>query len=450
MSEDPAETPPDDLPEDPPAYCDFCRMPIPTDPVHACVEMGPSDDGGESGRTGSETSVDAPDTDEAATRTATGEVETTDCEDYVFCSGACRDALEDAEFAFTEYHGHRRVRPGVSAFDASLPQGFPRNAFVLMSGEAGTRDRAVGAELVWRTLRRGEPAVIISLQEPPGSVVQQFLTLEWNVLPYLEKGQLHIVDAFTYRVSDRDRMFDRMDEWNRHLYDVARDATTTVRDPSDLGELHNKVDNAMKEREMVDDGLVLVDSLTELGTLVQPVQAYNFVKDLRADVCKGRFVPIFAGATLSGARDEFPHDLEYVVDGIVEIRLNQEIIADTLIKQARIRKLNGVLVIPEWHAYEYTSGTGMVLFDPEEEQERTRKRREAEAEAAAEADEGDADTDESEEAAEADDEDATAADPATNGGGADGPADTEDPSEEGDGSRPAEAADTTASGPEEP
>jgi KaiC/GvpD/RAD55 family RecA-like ATPase len=405
MSEDADADSPDEPPDDPPAYCDFCRMPIPTQPVRADV----------------------------------------DADEYVFCSEACRDALTDAEFAFTEYHGHRRVRPGVSAFDASLPQGFPRNAFVLMSGEAGTRDRAVQAELVWRTLQRGEPAVILSLQEPPGSVVQQFLTLEWNVLPYLERGQLHIVDAFTYRVSDRDRMFERMDEWNKHLYDVARDATTTVRDPSDLGELHNKVDNAMRAREMVDDGLVLVDSLTELGTLVQPVQAYNFVKDLRADVCKGRFVPVFAGATLSGARDEFPHDLEYVVDGIVEMRLNQEIIADTLIKQARIRKLNGVLVIPEWHAYEYTSGTGMVLFDPEAEQEKTRKRREAAAEESEGNDDGE---DEAGETADADDAtedgDATPAGPAANGDGADTPADADDATEDGDGTRPAEATDGRA------
>jgi KaiC/GvpD/RAD55 family RecA-like ATPase len=409
MSEDLAE----EGPADPPVYCDFCRMSIPTTPVRATDATG--------------------DPDDTADASATDDRVETDPE-HAFCSTACRDAFAEAEDGFDEYHGHRRVRPGVSVFDASLPQGFPRNAFVLMSGEAGTRDRAVQAELVWRTLQRGEPAVVVSLQEPPASVVQQFLTLEWNVLPYLERGQLHVVDAFTYRVEDRDRMFDRMDEWNRHLYDVARDATTTVRDPSDLSELHNKIDNALREREMVDNGLVLVDSLTELGTLVQPVRAYNFVKDLRADVCKGRFVPVFAGATLAGARDEFPHDLEYVVDGIVEMRLNQEIIADTLIKQARTRKLNGVLVIPEWHAYEYTSDTGMVLFDPEGEQEKSRKAAEERA-AAAET-----------EAAEEADDDAIPADPATNGDGkvpaaADAHAAEDQGEEREEGARPAEASD---------
>ncbi|WP_254831945.1 ATPase domain-containing protein [Haloglomus salinum] len=317
--------------------CAFCELPIPTDGVEV------SHDG----------------------------------ETYRCCSAACRDALERVEFDPAAGGGHRRVRSGVAAFDSSLPQGFPRNAFVLLAGEAGSRDRAVHAELVWRALQRGEPVVVVSFKEPPGSVVQQFLTLEWNVLPFLESGQLHIVDCFTYRLSDRDQMFDRMDEWNAHLYDVATDATTTIRDPTDLWEVRNKVDNALEARDMVDEGLVLIDSLTELGTLVQPVQAYDFVKDLRADVSKGRFVPIFAGATIAGGHDGFPHDLGYVVDGIVEMRLNEEIIPDTLIKQARIRKLNGVLVIPEWHAYEYTSGLGMVTFDPEEEQEKTRRRRAA-------------------------------------------------------------------------
>ncbi|MFC7176646.1 RAD55 family ATPase [Halosegnis marinus] len=260
----------------------------------------------------------------------------------------------------------------MSALDASLPQGFPRNAFVLVSSEPGTRDRALGAELVWRSLERGEPVVVVSFQEPPSAVVQQFLTLDWNVIPYLERGMLRIVDCFTYRLDGqgRDRLFDRMDEWNAYLSDVAREATTTVRDPSDIGEIGNKLDNALEAREMVDEGIVVIDSLTELGTLVQPVQAYDFVKDVRADVCKGRFVPVFAGATIGGGGgggDAFPHDLTYVMDGLVELRLNDDLVADTLIKQVRIRKLNGALVVPEWRAYEYTSRLGMVPFDPAEE-----------------------------------------------------------------------------------
>ncbi|PSP37850.1 recombinase RecA [Halobacteriales archaeon QH_7_65_31] len=286
-----------------------------------------------------------------------------------FCSAACRDRLAETETSFGAADSHRRIRPGVSGLDSSLPNGFPRNAFVLVASEAGTRDRALGAELVWRALQRGEPVVFTSFQEPPSAVVQQFIAMEWNVLPYLESGQLHIVDCFTYRLGGqgRDRLFDRMGEWNQYLSTVARDATTTVRDPTDVREIENKLDNALEGREMVDDGLVVIDSLTEMGTLTQPVQAYDFVKDMRADICKGRFVPIFAGAALGsggGGGDAFPHDLTYVMDGLIELGLEEARDDDRLVKQIRIRKLNGAAVTPAWQSYEFEPRTGMVVREP--------------------------------------------------------------------------------------
>jgi KaiC/GvpD/RAD55 family RecA-like ATPase len=286
---------------------------------------------------------------------------------YEFCSVACRDRLLDNEYVFTEFHGGRRVPTGVSGLDPKLPQGVPRNSFVLVSGMAGTRKEAVLVELAWRTLQRGERVVAVTLTEPPESFVQQFLSLDWNVIPYLERGQLRIVDAFTFRMDDRDRMFDRMNRWNRHLHGVTEDATETVRDAGDMSELANTIDNCLEAHDGTDQGLVLIDSLTELGSLVQPVQAYDFVKNLRADVCKGRYVPVFAGATFDGNAEAFPHDLGYVVDGVVELELAGDIVEDTLFKRIRIRKMAGVLAIAEWTAFEYTGELGMVTFDPREE-----------------------------------------------------------------------------------
>ena len=320
--------------------CDYCRLPIPEVPV--ALEF--------------------------------------DGEQYAFCSETCRDAMVDSDRVFTEYHGHRRFSSGVAALDRSLPQGIPRNAFVLIGGQAGTRDTALQAELVWRTLQREEPAVFVAFQNPPMAVVEHFVTLGWNVLPYLESGQLGILDCFTERLGDPDRMIDRMCEWNRHLDRATDPATVTVSDPSDTGELANKLDNLLEARSMVDTGAVVVDSLTEFGSLVQPIQAYDFVKDVRADVCKGRFVPVFAGATYGGSEDEpFPHDLDYLVDGVVD--LNGSIVEDTLLKRIRVRKMRGVLAVPEWRAFEYTSHTGMVPFDPETEIEKARARRNADGEA---------------------------------------------------------------------
>jgi KaiC/GvpD/RAD55 family RecA-like ATPase len=309
--------------DDAPGLCDFCRLPL------SC---------------GRETSTNHGTT-------------------YEFCSEACRSAMAETDRVFTEYHGHRRIRTGVSGLDVGLPQGLPRNSFVLVSSDEGARDETLLAELVWRALERDEPAVVVTFTEPPVSVVENFLALDWNVLPYLESGRLHILDCFTYRVSDRDRMFDRMNEWTSHIRRIARDVTVTVRDPSDVSELQNKLDGCLGALGMTDTGVVTIDSLTEFGTLVQPIQAYDCVKDVRADVCKGRFVPVFAGATIAG-EETFPHDLGYAVDGIVDMQMNGSIVRDTLIKRLRIRKINGVLSIPEWTAYEFTAGQGLVTFDP--------------------------------------------------------------------------------------
>ncbi|WP_136689915.1 ATPase domain-containing protein [Halorhabdus amylolytica] len=307
--------------------CDYCRLPIPHEPT----------------------------------------VLNRDEETYRFCSRACRRAVENSDRVFTQFQEARRFDPGVEALQTALPEGMPRNSFVMLGDLAGTRTESVQAELVWRTLQRGEPAVVVAFLEPPVSIIQSFISLEWNVLPYLERDQLHVVDGFTYRVDDPERMHDRMSEWNRHLRSVANDATTTVRDATEIHELENRLDNALERLEMDERGIVVIDSLTELGSIVQPIRAYNFVKDVRADVCKGRFVPVFAGATMAGDGGGFPHDLGYMADGIVEMRLNEEIVEDALIKQIRVRKMSGVLTYPEWSAYEYTSGTGIVLFDPKEE-----------------------------------------------------------------------------------
>lgn len=291
---------------------------------------------------------------------------------YRFCSTACRDALAEEEFVFAEYHGHHRMDTGISGLDGGLPQGMPRSSFVLLAGMVGTRSGAIEAELVWRALERGEPAVAVVYTEPPGAFVQGFLELDWNVLPYLESGQLRIVDCFTDRLEDRERMHDRMNEWNRHLHSVSTSATETVRDATDLSEVLNKLDGCLEDDGVSDNGVVVVDSLTELGSLVQPVQAYGFVKDVRAEVCKGRYVPVFAGATYQGDSAEFPHDLGYMVDGLVQLEQNDDLVRDTLIKRMRIRKMNDALSYAEWTAYEYTAGLGMVTFDPREQIEDAR------------------------------------------------------------------------------
>lgn len=282
-----------------------------------------------------------------------------DGELYEFCSEICRDALEDGDGANEAFHGFKRFDPGVPVLARQLPEGMLRNSLVLVADEAGARGDALLVELVWHALQRGGSAVVVAYQEPPISVIEQFLGLRWNVIPYLESGQLQLVDCFTYRVEEAERMVDRMNRWNRHLHRAAAGVTESVRDPTDLRSVEHKLDDRVEAAGIDDRGLIAFDSLTELGTLVQPVQAYDFVKDIRADFAKGRFVPVFARAPYHEENDAFPHDLTYMMDGTVEMTLADEDHRPSL-PRLRVRKMRGVPTTAEWTPYEYVAGQGLV------------------------------------------------------------------------------------------
>ena len=315
---------PDESRED--RKCDYCRLPIPEAPVTADHE----------GVT------------------------------YHFCSAPCRETLLAEDRVFTEYHGGRRFDPGVSALRAGLPQGMPRNAVVLVSGQPGTRTEALHAEVVWRALQRGEPAVLVAFLDTPVSVVQEFVALGWNVLPYLASGQLRLLDCFSYRLDDPEGMTESMSDWNRHLHRVAARSTTQVRDPSNPQAVLNGVEGCVDAVTDVDaeEGVVVIDSLTEFGSLVQPVQGYDFVKDLRAAVAKSRGIPVFAGASRIDSGDAFPHDLGYIADGVIDLALSDDVVEDALMKRIRVRKMTGVLSIRRWATYEFAEGRGLVATDP--------------------------------------------------------------------------------------
>jgi KaiC/GvpD/RAD55 family RecA-like ATPase len=321
------ETPPADGSGTGERKCDYCRLPIPDAPV---VQQ----------RAGT---------------------------DYRFCSAPCRDTLLEEGRVFTEYHAARRFDPGVSALRAGLPQGVPRNSFVLVSGQPGTRSEALFGELVWRALQRDEPAVIVSFLDTPVSLVQEFVALGWNVLPYLTDGRLQIMDCFTYRLDDPESMARSMSDWNRHLHQVAERSTTRVRDPSNPTSVLNGIENCLDAVVDEDDeeGVVVIDSLTEFGSLVQPVRAYDFVKDLRASVPKARTVPVFAGGSRIGDGSGFPHDLGYVADGIIDLTLSDQLVEDALLKRIRVRKMSGVRSIRRWATYEFAPGRGLVAAKPD-------------------------------------------------------------------------------------
>jgi KaiC/GvpD/RAD55 family RecA-like ATPase len=247
--------------------------------------------------------------------------------------------------------------------DSLLPHGIPSNSFVLLAGEEGIRHRGLQTELIWRTLTSGEPAIVMSFVDPPVAVVEHFLAFGWNVIPFLESGDLRIIDCFTSRLREDHQTPTHQVEWNEFLAGVVDDAVSQVRETSNFRKVEDTLHAQLEEMTMMGSGLVTIDSLNEAEAQGGEFDTKQFIKEVRGDICSRKFVPIFASTT----RTEDGHladQCDYLFDGIVEMRRTESLIDGVRLKQLCIRKLDGVLYRPHWVAYEQNGAAGFQSFDP--------------------------------------------------------------------------------------
>lgn len=284
----------------------------------------------------------------------------------VYCSEGCREAREAGDEPFAGRFGFKQYTPGVAALDALVPWGIPANSFVLLAGDEGIRHRGLQTELVWRALTRGEPAIVITFVDSPVAVLEHFLTFGWNVLPYVESGDLHIIDCYTNRLREEHRTPNQQVAWNAHLLEFLDGNVTAVRDTTNFRAMEGRLHDRLEAMEMVGSGLVVVDSLNEVERQGQPLETEQFVKEVRGDVCNRKYVPIFASTTRT-QEGRFAREHAYLFDGIVDMHRTDSLVNGAWVKQLSIRKMDGVKYRPHWVTYETTGKTGFRLFDPETE-----------------------------------------------------------------------------------
>ena len=282
------------------------------------------------------------------------------------CTSECRDALEAGDEPFAGRVAFKRFTTGVSPLDALLPQGVPTNSFVLLTGENGIRHRSLETELVWRALTRDEPAIVITFVDPPIAIAEHFLTLGWNVLPFLESGALRIIDCFTSRLREEHQTPDHQARWNDFLSGVLDEAVSVMSDPGNFMAVEDELHETLEAQDMTGTGVVVIDSLNEAEMQGHEFETENFIKEVRGDICSRKFVPIFASVTTT-ENGHPTSDYNYLFDGVVEMQRNETYIEGVQLKQLSIRKMDGVQYLPHWVTYAIRGPRGFELYDPETE-----------------------------------------------------------------------------------
>ena len=88
-----------------------------------------------------------------------------------------------------------KVETGIPGFDAVTMGGLPRRRAAVLAGQAGSGKTVFAAHFLAEGIRRGQPGVFVSLEEPAADLRANMSTLGWDVTTWEAAGDLAIVDA---------------------------------------------------------------------------------------------------------------------------------------------------------------------------------------------------------------------------------------------------------------
>ena len=231
-----------------------------------------------------------------------------------------------------------RIKTGIPGFDEILNGGIPKRNVVLLSGGPGTGKSIFGQQYLWSGLQKGEPGILVTLEEHPVQVRINMKQFGWDVRKYENEGLFAIVDAFTAGIGE-----------------AAKRERYVVRDPTDVGLLIDVLREAIR-----DTGAqrVVVDSVSTLY-LTKPSVARSNVLQLKKVLSGMGTTSILVSQVSVTERGFGGPGVEHAADGIVRLDLDE--INGELIRSLIIWKMRGTKHSMRRHPFEITD-KGIIVY----------------------------------------------------------------------------------------
>lgn len=236
------------------------------------------------------------------------------------------------------------VKFGIPMVDSLLPDGYPRNSFVLLFGEGGTGKSVTLIQAAGNKFSAREPCLFITFDDSPNSIIESFKRLGFDCQLAMETGLLRIIDCFSFRV---------------RMPPKPNDAIKVVQNPKDHHALTGIILSMAEGLE--GRGSVFIDSLTEFFTLGEPTSTLETIKNWRAELCKTMEITAYASYHVGvKSIDDFAGMLDYLVDGMIDFRFDPLLAQQALLaRQLRVRKMKGASHDTVWH-YFAIEKTGLI------------------------------------------------------------------------------------------
>lgn len=234
--------------------------------------------------------------------------------------------------------GKKRVPTGVPSLDPLIEGGLLEGKSYLITGEAGAGKTIFCMQFILKGLMDGEKAVYVAVDEKPADILEEALSLGWDLLKFIEQKNLLILDASPYFSARMGAGKDREVDVQKTVVDLASyvkrmGATRVVIDP--VGPLIISRDTGNPSQEHVRS---LVHSLQEhLGTT-------NLLTSYPSQ--------------WSGGRAEAGIE-EFMVAGVVILSLVR--LQNRLIRTLMVRKMRGTAIELLEHQFSIAKEKGIVL-----------------------------------------------------------------------------------------
>ena len=207
---------------------------------------------------------------------------------------------------------------------------------LMLAGNAGAGTSTLGLQLLYRDLKAGKPCGLLSYDAFPSEVQKRMKGMGWDITPYLEKGDLRVLDIYSA---------------------LAGVESGTIRDPTDFTEISIQVTHMLDKTK--GPTTVLLDSVTPIFNSAQAKDCVNFLQVIAAKVKNsgGKFI-------FTSTKGSMPEDarltIESLVDGVIDLNLVKK--GKSLTRFLQVRKMPGREISSAETEFEMVQGKGILFL----------------------------------------------------------------------------------------
>ncbi|MCD6458973.1 MAG: KaiC domain-containing protein [Thermoproteales archaeon] len=232
----------------------------------------------------------------------------------------------------------RRIESGIPGLDDILHGGIPYRNVVLLSGGPGTGKSIFGQQYLYHGLSRGEPGILVALEEHPVQIRINMSQFGWDVRPFEERGKFAIVDAFTGGVGE-----------------AAKREKYVVRSIDDVPSFIDVVREAIRD---IGAKRVVIDSVTTLY-MTKPAIARAVVMNLKRVLAGLGCTSILVSQISVGERGFGGPGVEHAADGIIRLDLDE--VDGELKRSLIVWKMRGTNHSMKRHPFDITN-KGLIIY----------------------------------------------------------------------------------------